>query len=308
MKIKVIFPTKDKYIKKTRPAYYDWIFNGFKSLPGVNVIETDDMLKSSFNEPRQTITAIDIIIDNIKIRVWYDWSDFQRFVYPEVIKENDLYYKVECSQGHLDRFNIQPAGHGVTEYHKYVNNLNRLRELKNKREYTCDVLGVFRATSPKPGLRSIRIDCAEIVQRMNINHYVKVQPCNFRPVPSQEHSIVKKYNYVEFLERTAKSKLNLLMPGMGELTWRVSETFGMGACGIMPRITTILPGNPQNCWIEVKRDLSDLREKIEYYLSHDEEREQIAKNGLVYYEKYLTPTAQAKNILQGAIDVKRKIN
>ena len=57
------------------------------------------------------------------------------------------------------------------------------------------------------------------------------------------------------------------------------------------------PGNPQNCWGEVKRDLSDLVEKIDYYLANDEARNEIAKNGKEYYENYLSPAAQARYVL-----------
>ena len=57
------------------------------------------------------------------------------------------------------------------------------------------------------------------------------------------------------------------------------------------------PGNPQNCWGEVKRDLSDLAEKIDYYLINDEARNEIAKNGMEYYEKFLSPVAQASYLL-----------
>lgn len=50
-------------------------------------------------------------------------------------------------------------------------------------------------------------------------------------------------------------------------------------------------------WPEIKRDLSDLTEKIGYYLANEEARNEIAKNGMNYYKDYLSPVAQAKYLL-----------
>jgi len=291
--IKVIFPTDD-YINSHRPTYFQYLLSGFKNLKNIQVFQDINLNKKSFNTHTKKIYAIDIYLDNKKMRVWYDWSDFQRFVYPELIQENDLYFKVECTQGYIERFNIYPIGQGVTEVDKFTKNLNKLRELNN---YEHDITGIFRATSPKPNIKSIRIKCCEILDSIPCKKMLILKECQHRPLPPEKFNHINYYNYLQFLQITKKSKINLLMPGMGELTWRVSETFGMGCCGVMPKITTVLPGKPQNCWIEVKRDLSDLKEKVVYYLNHEEERKQIEKNALNYYESWLSPKAQALNIL-----------
>lgn len=51
---------------------------------------------------------------------------------------------------------------------------------------------------------------------------------------------------------------------------------------------------PQQNLVEVERDFSDLVEKIEYYLTHTEEAERVAKNSVkTFRERYLTTAAEA---------------
>ena len=71
----------------------------------------------------------------------------------------------------------------------------------------------------------------------------------------------------------------------------------MGVCCLSIKPNCVWVGNPQNCWIEVERDLSDMEEKINYYLAHDDERLQIAANGRAYYDAYVAPEAMARYVI-----------
>ena len=54
------------------------------------------------------------------------------------------------------------------------------------------------------------------------------------------------------------------------------------------------PSGPQQNYVEVERDFSDLVEKMEYYLNHTKEAERIAKNSVrTFRERYLTTAAEA---------------
>lgn len=51
---------------------------------------------------------------------------------------------------------------------------------------------------------------------------------------------------------------------------------------------------PERNYVEVKRDFSDLDEKMQYMLAHEEEAGKIADNSVrMFRERYLTPAAQA---------------
>ncbi|KAF2804811.1 uncharacterized protein BDZ99DRAFT_143533 [Mytilinidion resinicola] len=51
---------------------------------------------------------------------------------------------------------------------------------------------------------------------------------------------------------------------------------------------------PQQNYIQVERDFSDLQQKIEHYLAHPDEARRIADNSVrVFRDRYLTPAAQA---------------
>lgn len=297
MKInKVEAPTND-YMNGFRASYFLYILKGVSDL-NIPLVRNKDLNSISGNYREKSYFLLDFYYDDKKQRVWYDWSDFQRFVFPEVLvnNTNDLYFKVECNDGHMQRYKIKPIGHGVTDIDIYFNNLEKNRKLVENTN--VDILGLFRATSPNPGLKSERINACEKIIDLPYNTIIGVDKCSFRPEPSLRLQKNIKMSYNDFLKQTAQSKINLLLPGIGELTWRISETLGIGACGLMPKLTTVLPGNPENCWIEVKRDYSDLLEKIDYYLTHEEERKTIAKNGLKYFEEWLSPQAQVKNIIR----------
>jgi hypothetical protein len=63
---------------------------------------------------------------------------------------------------------------------------------------------------------------------------------------------------------------------------------------IQPHHYLLIADGPQQNFVEVERDFSDLEDKIEYYLSHPTEARRIADNGVrTFRERYLTPAAEA---------------
>jgi hypothetical protein len=56
----------------------------------------------------------------------------------------------------------------------------------------------------------------------------------------------------------------------------------------------LIPDGPQQNYVKVKADFSDLAEKMDYYLTHLKKAERIANNNVATFRhKYLTPAAQA---------------
>ena len=78
---------------------------------------------------------------------------------------------------------------------------------------------------------------------------------------------------------------------------REAELTGIGCCWLALESKFPMPGSISKCRIEVKQDLSDFVAKVNYYLRQDNEREAIAKRGLDYFHKYLSPEAGARIIL-----------
>lgn len=98
-----------------------------------------------------------------------------------------------------------------------------------------------------------------------------------------------------------ESKINIAPEGYGQFTHRHLEIWCMGGfCLSSPsvRIVTLPFAQP----IEGKHyvafdDLDDMVDKIRYYLSHDEEREAIARAGRELFEEIYDPIRHGQDIL-----------
>jgi len=286
-------------------SYYLNLRRGFEALDYVDFQLSKKLTDESHKLKIESgwITVIEIVIDGKSTKVYYDWSDFHRFCRPE-LAANNLYYKVECSKIQTYRFGFRPIGNGITNCDVFSNNLDRLRAIKNKKEYEYDVVALFCATSPAPGHKSIRIDAVEKIDKMGLNSLIGCIPRSYRPKPPEWMTKQKKIDYISYLEAIAKSKIVILMPGMGETSWRIGEAFGVGCACIMPEIGTVLPGNSHFAYANCFRNLSNFEKIIEYFLDDDNKREELASRAREYYDNYYCTKAQAESIIN---DVKELV-
>ena len=224
-------------------------------------------------------------------RIWYDFQDFPRQYYEKTVKGNDVYFKIMLHKDstHYDR--IYPIGQTAATAQV------SLFEKLPKRKKDIDVIGMFRNTD-----QGIRKAAVAIVKGQRWRSFVGMaQFRNRQPLPKNIQQ--RKVGYAEHLILQNRSKICLDFPGVGgEWSWRWTEILGMGGFCLRIAPHHACPGNPRNCWAEVKRNLSDLVEKIDYYLANDEARNEIAKNGKEYYETYLSPAAQARYVLNIAME------
>lgn len=99
---------------------------------------------------------------------------------------------------------------------------------------------------------------------------------------------LKPVNFVDRLEQL-KYKFVLNIEG-NSAAYRYGSLFKSGFCILNVESEYQMWFEPflieGKHYIKIKHDLSDLIEKIEWCLSHDEECEQIAKNGLEFYNQY----------------------
>ncbi|KAI9666787.1 MAG: hypothetical protein M1831_001563 [Alyxoria varia] len=63
---------------------------------------------------------------------------------------------------------------------------------------------------------------------------------------------------------------------------------------LTPQYAMMVPSGPKQNFIPVKRDFSDLDEKMKYYLDHPKKARRIARNSVkTFRDRYLTPAAEA---------------
>jgi hypothetical protein len=86
----------------------------------------------------------------------------------------------------------------------------------------------------------------------------------------------------QYLNELRNSKLCFSPFGYGEVCWRDFEAMSMGALLLKPDMSHLQLGNdffkPYETYVPLSWDLSDLHEKVEYYVHHALETEGIAHN------------------------------
>ena len=276
-------------IKLQRSGWYNYLIRGFKEVAG-GVVPDTELNKDCFFIMGKMIMPIDI--DGR--RLWYDYCDFAP-IHPDIMKDNDLYFKVQYYDDVVkDTKNIFPIGFTVSKI-DYFQGLDSRRRIKEQQEYNTDIIALFRTTNYDVRRRAVEI----IHSREDWKSLAWLEWTTKRPkVPKEIEG--KGLSYFEHLERQCRSKLCLAIHGVGTrfgINGRVAEILGTGNCLILPEQEARMPSSLEGSAIVLKRDLSDMEEKVDYYINNDEERENIAKKGLEYYEKWLSPRAMVTNML-----------
>jgi hypothetical protein len=200
--------------------------------------------------------------------VAYDYSDYHDFINESALAQSRLYIKCQHRvQGYPDP-RIVPGGYIVTtrRYYRYYMPFRRRGNLAP----TIDVVGRFGfAFQGELRRRAVALLADALDIRFAGN--------------------TGKVRYSRFLREVAGARLSLHLPGNGPFTHRVAEFLGLGTCMISVPFATALhvPLIPGIHYVEIKHDLSDLLEKIRYYLQHEDERNRIAAAGREYFDKYL---------------------
>jgi len=275
------------------PVFSTWnhyLHSGLSSL-GLKTETTEKFWK---DYPRvRGIIPFDVVWSSgKKQRIWYDISDFVIHYYEEITRGDDLYFKIQLHKRDQHYSRIYPIGQ-ITCRLDFPQKVFKFRAIQEKQNFIYDVIGIFRATD-----HGIRIKAVGIVKSKEWKSLVGMAHFRNRP-PISENIARGKLDYEEHLKFQCESKICLDLPGVGgDWTWRSAEILGMGCFCLRTKSDQVLLENHEKCWGEVNPDLSDLTEKIDYYLVNEKEREEIARNGLQYYENHLSPKAQANYFLK----------
>jgi hypothetical protein len=93
-----------------------------------------------------------------------------------------------------------------------------------------------------------------------------------------------RISYGQYIKELRNSKLCISPFGYGEICWRDFEAMATGALLLKPDVSHLRLANdyfrPFETYVPLRWDLSDLDEKVAYYVHNASERETIARNAL----------------------------
>jgi len=274
--------------KKTKMQYLEL---GFQEL-GVTIVPSGEMTEKAIKSE-----VYPFVIENGKKthNVYFDIASATDLIHHEFIDGKGFYFKVHMKKedlGEYPRFYPMAQSAGSNRFPKY---LKKIEDSGRIDRTPFDVHGVFLNSD-----LGLRMRTVELMKQQPWKTYGWISYSKTRgPVPAE--ILGRKMDYFTHLESQSKSKLCLALPGgmrKSYMTFRHVEIWAMGRCCLTINPTNrVILGDPKDCWVEFKDDLSDFVDVVNYYLEHEEERKRIAENGRAYYDKHLTPKAHAKYIL-----------
>ena len=287
---RVIWPAA---IERPKTLY---LLEGLRQM-GIEVISSKAWIKRlrpRSNSRGPYVYPIEFVYGDKRPLVLYDINTIPRHFFSDMMGSNRYYFKIHLhkqDKGKYPRLFVAPNSPSAPI--AYLENLETLRITKQLGTYLHDISFLGWHDD-----RGMRMKCVKIARAQSWNDMTGLMPFKHHTtVPA--NLLGKRLSYLDHLAMQAKTKLNLALPGGRALpycSFRHVELWGIGAAVLTIKPDAVLPGNPQGCWIEFKRDLSDFVKVVNFYLEHDDQRERIADKGRRYFDKYLTPKANAEYI------------
>ena len=298
---------------KTRVAVID-IFDRYDSL-NPQVLETvDQYFKFNFN-PDHIQEKASAYRDKIFPTGFYFPVRYGRGVFShELIKRFLAGFHARERVGLKVR--LDDAKYSLREYKVLVNKHSHLEyyteNLRGQKEDLHDLFWNVNYWSPKldEGYGSIancsqRVAIMQIIERLVAEHSAYKVSVGFFDNPDANRDYPQ---YVmrptlptrEYLQVVARSKVSIVSRGLSDcFSWRMGEHMAMGKFALVerPLNATYVPLSEGKDVVYFENDLSDLEDKLSYYLRHDNERQAIANRSKQYFDQYCRPEVQLKYMI-----------
>lgn len=289
---KIITPSNYK-----KNAKFRYLLLGFSSM-GVSIFESD-RLNSDYTEGKPYPFNI-VYGKSSERRAYLDVSASKFKHHPELIKPGAYYFKTHLAledHGRYERMFPMPQ---ATSNLKIFLDLQNLRKSWQRGRYKHDIVAIFVNSDG-----GIRQQAVEIIRKQkNWRSAAWMIPHKRLQRPAIPGELVdNKLSYIDHLRMQSRSLLSMGLTGAmknqgASCSFRHVEIWAMGACLVTTKPETVFVGNPKNCWIEIKSDLSDFIDVVNAAIADKARCKRIAKCGREYFDEYLTPEAHALHILR----------
>jgi len=167
------------------------------------------------------------------------------------------------------------------------------KDRPDKRIVTLAKQGIDRLIQKSTGeMKPIDVFCRATLYKGWTRAHRKevIETLNQLPAHYRVISSIEKVGFSEYYREMARSKIFVSPSGWCEYTPKDYEAMYFGSLLIKPSVEHIDTHPdilfPNETYVPVKWDLSDLKEKCQYYLEHPEERQRIAENARRAYVGY----------------------
>lgn len=121
---------------------------------------------------------------------------------------------------------------------------------------------------------------------------------------------IRKYSPTEFSEFSANSLISLNNPAvLGAVSWRLADNWNNSSFVLSFPFAIDLPvsltANEEICYIENSEQFEELLDKI---ITNPDYHKKIATGGKIYFDKFCTPQAQAKYVVENLTSSQSQMN
>jgi hypothetical protein len=265
------------------PRVYDWehagewmdsLVDGFR--------EHLDVEYTDAAQPYKHVVLATLSIDGSKRPIAIDYSDYLD-VDEQCLADTDVYFKMQYAVSGYDSDRVQPGGF-VARGQALYRYLPALRELRARTTARHDVHGAFSSTYAQ-----------------DVRHRALEQLAEQKLFRFDGGTYLLRHS--AYLQKIARSKVCIDLPGNGPLCFRLVEYLGVGSCIVGPphaaRLHVPLVDGEHIAY--VNPDLSDLVATVAELVGQPDRRELLAANATEYFERYLHPRQLAAYYLHTAL-------
>jgi Glycosyl transferases group 1 len=266
------------------PRAYDWenahewmdsLLDGFRQhLP----VEYAD-LRQRF---RHIVTAV-LWLDGRSCAIAIDYSDHHE-VDAACLDEVDCYFKMQFAISGYSSERIVPAGF-VSRGRELYRYLPIVRAMRDEKAFRHDVYGAFSSSYAQ----DVRRRALELLTNQDLFQF-------------DGGSYVLRYS--SFLQKVARSRVCIDLPGNGPFCFRLVEYLAAGACVVAAPHTARLhvPLVNGEHLLFASPDLSDLPTIAAALVVEDDRRERLAANARDFFDRYLHPRQLTSYYLSTALN------